>query len=293
MKVLQALILVLVSVWMPSLSLAGPVKAQAAQEKTKSASAINEVSLDRLNSTPDLMQSLPAASLPDGGLAYCGPVAVSNSLVWLSHKGYPKLGMLGGSDTPARQGRLARKLGDFMGCGTGTSPTCLLGGVSAFVLMNGYQFESLKYQGWESHPDMFSTGVKMPDPAFIKQGLQGPSGVWLMIGFYTYSKTRDEYAPFAQHWVTVVGYGQDRQGKKDPNILIIHDPAPRSGAAMSHDFVKLERLSHGTFAGTSGRNDLKASGWYRLGGDLKIKKGADCAILDGAVVLKMKPPNSQ
>jgi len=58
----------------------------------------NGVSVDRLDSTPDLMQSLPG-----NGLMYCSPVAVSNSMVCLSHHDYPKLA-LSGADTPASQG---------------------------------------------------------------------------------------------------------------------------------------------------------------------------------------------
>ena len=96
---------------------------------TKKVTGVPDVSVDRLNATPDLMQSLPAAALPGEGLSYCGPVAVSNSLVWLSHHGFPKLGMLGGADTPSRQGRLARKLGEHMGSVAGTSPGALMSGI--------------------------------------------------------------------------------------------------------------------------------------------------------------------
>lgn len=253
----------------------------------------NEVSADRMESTPDLMQSLPEAGLPGGGLTFCGPVAVSNSLVWLSHHGYPRLGLLGGADTPATQGRLARKLGDCMGTATGTTPTTLMNGLSMFVFTQGYRVDSLKYQGWEDHPYQFSTGVKIPNLNWIKAGLKGPSAVWLMIGWYNYYKNKDEYDTFDQHWVTLVGYGQDRQGRKDPDILIIHDPAPRSGPVKSHDYVKLERIGHGKFSSGSGRANPSAVGWYKMSGDLKIKKGANCGILDGAVVLRLKDPACQ
>ncbi|MBX9724083.1 MAG: hypothetical protein K2X81_21935, partial [Candidatus Obscuribacterales bacterium] len=56
--------------------------------KTQAALIINTVSVDRIITTPDLMQTLPAADLPYDGTAYCGPVAVSNSMVWLTHQGY-------------------------------------------------------------------------------------------------------------------------------------------------------------------------------------------------------------
>jgi hypothetical protein len=44
--------------------------------------------LIKVDTTPDLRQSLAAAHLPYGGDPYCGPVAVSNSLVWLSRNGF-------------------------------------------------------------------------------------------------------------------------------------------------------------------------------------------------------------
>jgi hypothetical protein len=57
---------------------------------------------DKIRDTPDLMQSLPAAALPEGGIAHCGPVAVSNSLVWLARHGYPQLAP-GATLAPANQ----------------------------------------------------------------------------------------------------------------------------------------------------------------------------------------------
>ncbi len=243
-----------------------------------------KTSTDKINAIPDLMQSAPAAALPLEGLTYCGPVAVSNSMVYLAHHGYPKLGLLGGSDTPERQGRLTRKLGSLMSAANGTSPRALTKGIASFVTSCDYTIQSLKYQGWEDTPEPYSTHILKPDINWIKAGFAENSAVWLMIGWYNYAAKKDEYASFAQHWVTLVGFGQDKTGKPDPNILIIHDPAPRSGAALSNDYVRLERISHGTLLD---RKDKQASGWYKMSGDLKLKQGADFGILDGAVVLKL------
>lgn len=259
--------------------------------KTQVAPTKNTVSVDRIITTPDLMQTLPAANLPYDGTAYCGPVAVSNSLVWLTHQGYPKLGLNDGADSPFTQGKLARVLGDKMSTGSGTFAFELLRGIDQFVVEQGYAVDYLKYQGYEFRDPKYDTGVKIPDLNWIKSGLKGPSGVWLSIGFYNYSPDKDEYVPFSEHWVTLVGFGQDKNGKEDPNILIIHDPAERSGAATSHDYVRLEKLQHGTFAAESPKPDKQAKGWYKMGGDLKIKKGSNCAILEGAVVLRMKKAN--
>lgn len=247
-------------------------------------------SLERLESTPDLMQSLPEAALPDDGQTYCGPVAVANSMVWLSYHGYPRLSMLGGADTPSTQGRLARKLGDYMGSGNGTNPTGFLKGLERYVKEHGYAIASLQYEGWEEHPTEYSRSVIKPDPDWIRTGLNDNSCAWLMIGWYQYRCKLDLYSPYDQHWVTLVGFGKNKYGKEDPNILVIHDPAPRSGRATSHDYVHLERINHGRFSINSGRKNLTANGWYKLTGDLKIKKGADCGIIDGAVIMRMEVP---
>ena len=98
----------------------------------------------------------------------------------------------------------------------------------------------------------------------------------------------DNYQRFAAHWVTVVGYGRDQDGNLNPDILIVHDPAPRSGPNLSHDYVTIERIANGTLERWKNGPKIDAAGFYKLGGGLKIKEGADFGILDGAVVLRMK-----
>jgi hypothetical protein len=169
--------------------------------------ALPSASTDKIGDTPDLMQSLPAAALPDRGIAHCGPVAVSNSLAWL-----------------ARQ--------------------------------------------------------------WIRNGLSGSAAVWLKIGWYR--QVAGEWRKFAGHWVTLVGYGVDERGRPAPDVFIVHDPAPRSGERLSNDHVKLLPLESGTLRSLSGRRTISSTGFFRLGGGLKIKDGADLGVLDAAVVLQMK-----
>jgi len=46
---------------------------------------------EKINSIPDMTQTDPAAKLPNGGRSHCGPVAVSNSLMWLAGNGFENL----------------------------------------------------------------------------------------------------------------------------------------------------------------------------------------------------------
>jgi len=77
-------------------------------------------------------------------------------------------------------------------------------------------------------------------------------------------------------------------GNKNPDILIVHDPAPRAGKKASHTYIKLQRLNSGQLVGTQDGLPRLAKGYYLLAGDMRINRRADFAILDGAVVLRMK-----
>lgn len=251
---------------------------------------------ERIEQTPDLMQSAPEAKLPGAGMTYCGPVAVSNSLIYLAEHGYPKLAPAHGSK--GTQGELARKLAQYMGTNTkrGTSVERLLNGVHRFVKDRGYAIDSLQYQGWEPHPASCSTGVKYPQVQFLENSLQGDTAVWLKIGWYKYSSRTGLYHLFEGHWVTLVGCESQENSSSvpakpaaDEDVLIIHDPAPRSGSQFSSERVRLEPITGGSFHTIDGHPAMPANGFFKLKGDLKIKPGADCGILDGVVVLKLKP----
>jgi hypothetical protein len=250
--------------------------------------AVPVAATDKLRDTPDLMQSLTAAALPDAGIAHCGPVSVSNSLVWLARHGYPRLAPAADL-TPATQGALARLLGEPRYMRTtykdGTSVDGVLNGLTAYLAEHSYEFAYLGYQGWDTSQSPYDTGVKIPDLQWIKAGLAGNAAVWLKIGWYR--QAAGEWRKFAGHWVTLVGYGVDERGQAAPEVLIVHDPAPRSGERLSNDYVKLTPLAAGTLRSLSGRRTLSSSGFFQLGGGLKIKDGADLGVLDGAVVLRM------
>ncbi|MBX9666097.1 MAG: hypothetical protein K2X93_00705 [Candidatus Obscuribacterales bacterium] len=243
--------------------------------------------VSRLDSTPDFLQSDPSANLPAGGLTACGPVAASNALIWLARNGYPNL--TEDYKSIAGQARLTEALSKQMKITItqGTSVTHLTNGLSDFLHSKGYKFKSIKYQGWEEHPTEFSTGVAKPSIEFIKRAFDSKSCILMMIGWYKHSKDSDHYRAFAQHWVTVVGYGKDKEGKLDPDMLIIHDSAPRSGATLSHDYVKVLPIEHGSFLKNRGRKTISAKGWYRLAGGLRVEESADCGIIDGIVVMSL------
>lgn len=239
-------------------------------------------SVSRVDETPDLMQSEPQAGLPFEGAPYCGPVAASDSLIYMSKHGYPRLTSASALDARA-QGQLSLRLSKLMKTTRlgGTTPDGLMVGLRKYIGERGYVVESLHYQGWE-HLDHGVALATLPQLAFVHKGLaDDKSAVWLKIGWYRYFPAQDKYVRFAGHWVAVVGTEGD--------ALIVHDPAPRSGSAASHDRVVPTEIVHGKIqTGYEGAKTMDAHGYHKLGGGLKIKQRADFGILDGVVVLRLK-----
>lgn len=67
----------------------------------------------------------------------------------------------------------------------------------------------------------------------------------LKVGWYRYFPNEDKYVRFGGHWVTVVGVARTPGGSSAEALWIVHDPAPRSGPATSHDLVQVSRIRHG------------------------------------------------
>ena len=247
---------------------------------------IPAVYMEKLD-TPDLLQTDPVAELPGGGVMYCAPVCVSNSFGWLAENGFG--GLVAGSDNDrGGQFETARVLGSraFMNtsASNGTAPADVIKGVVKYLDKSGYDYE-LHYQGWRACPGKYRCGRSRPSLDWIKKGLVGDSAVWLNLGWYRYNARKDEYRRQGGHWVTLVGYGIDAEGNENEDILIVHDPAARGGE--EEDFIELEQIEGGKAPGFF---FLKKSikGFYRVkNGDI-VRNSKETAILDGAVVLRMR-----
>ncbi len=247
-------------------------------------------STERLYNMPDLTQTDPSAHFPHGGVHYCAPCAISNALVWLAHNGYGKLLPATRYGAPA-QAKLAMLLASDKYMDTtlewGTSPAGVLEGLARYLADCGYLESKLSYQGWRKVPSRFHTGVKVPQLQWVESGMRGDSVVLLNVGWYRYSRKNNEYRRIGGHWVTLAGYGMDREGHEDPNVLIIHDPGSASGMQFSNDYVLMKKIKGGTIKSASGvRQD--AAGFFKMGGGMKVHCEADIAILDGAIRLEMK-----
>lgn len=251
--------------------------------------------VDRSASTPDFCQTDPAADFGGKGGVFCGPVAVANSLMYLAESGFPKVRPDASTDKEAQIAlvqRLAAR--EFMDAATrnGTSTPRLMAGVQRLVEQAGYQVVRLEQQGWRERTRQFPAQAEIPSLDWIREGLAADSGaVWLNVGWYKFNPETREYHRFAGHWVTLVGYGKDRDDADEPPVLLIHDPAPRTGMEPLTQRVRLAVIDEGILQRNLTADKVRrrdAAGFFEMKGEMKLKPGADAAILDTAVVLLVK-----
>lgn len=247
------------------------------------------VSLQRMSATPDLMQASAALGLPWGGMAHCGPVSAADSILWLAGSKFDRL-VQGDPRLPETSTKLVHCLSRYMHTSKlgGTDVAGFLRGLEDYVGDRGYKAK-LRYQGWEEHPARFSAG-KQTSIKFIKAGLQPNSAAWIKIGWYTFNPRTRKYSRFAGHWVAVVAAGVGRTGKASDSTVVIHDPAPRSGASTANEFCTVAPVLSGEVLTGYQKNAVQAAGFLKIGGELKIKERASCGLIDGAVVMENLGP---
>lgn len=244
---------------------------------------------EKVHLTPDLTQTDSSCDLPNGGGWHCGPTSASNAMMWLSKKGYPKLGKSGSKCEVVE----LLSTEEYMDTNElqGTGPNSMIGGLSAYIEDAGYSYSRLDYQGWRPLSSSYDKVRSKPSLSDLCSAVEDPGTIVVINnGWYTYDSSSKEYTRVGGHWVTLVGCGFNEYGEEDGSILIIHDPAPRAGKEFANEFVRVAPIPSGReLTGTySGLGDgISASGYYLMEGGMHIKSIADVAILDGAVILEM------
>ena len=251
--------------------------------------------LQKAATTPHFWQRDSRGGFENEGRDYCCPVAVSNSLAYLAHHGFPALLPEGGGVQP--QIDLINLLAspDYFGTDpeNGTPPGAVLTGVQKYVEKKGYSCARLEYEGWRKIGRNAPVAVKARHPGldWLERGISGPNGaVWLNIGWY--KQVGDgEWKRTGGHWVTLVGYGATQAGTAmDPLLLLISNPATSKGDLedVSGDVVHLRQVEEGTLD-TGKESTEDAAGMYQVSGPgLPISRNVDVAFLDAAIVLVIK-----
>jgi len=235
---------------------------------------------ERHREMPDFCQSDSRhGKLPRGGANYCGPAALSNTLMWLDENGFPEL-VKDDPDTGRKQFELIRLLGSEQYLGTdpvsGTSPGRLALGIERYARDAGYQVK-VETMNWRSKVRRVG---RVMNRDWVVKSLREGAQVLLNIGWCL--DRGDHYFRAGGHFVTVA----EVKGSLAEPVFLVHDPARRDGLekrTVECRFVPLPpdrqlRLKSGT--------SISTRGFYELRG-VRIKKGHDLAVIDGALVFRL------
>lgn len=244
----------------------------------------------KLGSMPDFYQADRAyGPLPRHGAAYCGPTAVSNALVWLDTNGFGKL-LPGACPGPQEQFQLIRILGSEAYMGTdpikGTGPAGIMRGIQRYCAEKGY-VARVEYAGWRTRRHRVSETPALP---WLLARTRGTSSLIINLGWYKRDAAGKSYTRIGGHYVTAVGY----ESRSRQHFIYVHDPAKRNHPKQRNSLARcpvrceLRPLPAGATLRTQKGRTLPAEGYPVLDG-LRIRRGADCAIIDGAVAFSLLP----
>jgi hypothetical protein len=246
------------------------------------AHALPDSFTEKADQISNICQSCFPEIIQWGGKPHCAPAAVSNSLVWLSHNGFETLQPFHSQDAQRDQARLVDLLGRTMETtqNGGTTPFKVLSGLKTYLDKQGVKYKRLAATGWRTVPAFAQLDSPKTTLSWIQEGTLEKNSVWILIGWSKYDPQKDNYKIYDGHWMTVVGYGKNRQGSTDPNILIIHDPAERS--ERKNYYATIAELKQGVI-----NDSIPAQGVLTISGDVIMKPGAQFGLIQGAYRLDM------
>lgn len=244
--------------------------------------AMPAYSTDKAEEIPNVCQSCFPKIIKWGGKPHCAPAAVSNSLFWLSKNGFPALQPFHSNDALLDHAKLVDLLGTKMDTteNAGTTPMKVLTGLKKYLDEKKISYKRMAATGWRDIPSFVLRDDPLTKIDWIKQGTLEKNSTWILIGWSKYDSKADHYKIYDGHWMTVVGFGKNRKGDIDPNIIIVHDPAER--AERKNYYATVTELKQGTI-----ENGIKAAGVLYLSGDVILKPGADFGLIQGAYRLEL------
>jgi len=244
----------------------------------------------RMDQFPDFAQTDPALDLPGGGKFYCVPVATANALVWYAkERGYSDLLPVTGLSLTDKVAAVARVLGEDRYMSTapkgGTSQAKFMQGLSSYISDAGYS-SKLTYRGRWPMPEKFGRiQIGAPDHESIQDQFSDGAAVFLSIGFYEEGDRPGELKRIGGHFVTVVGYGVDKNGKMDRDTVILHDPGDKADKGVEKRYLRLEPMRSGRFINWRG-DEIDAGDYLKIADGMDLRKGV-IGVIDAVMALDL------
>lgn len=242
--------------------------------------------VSKIKDMPDFCQGdTRYGKLPNLGVSHCGPVAVSNALMWLSQNGFSNIYK---SKYVGAQKQydmiLTISSSEYMKTQKkkGTQPKQIVSGLEKFVNNSGYGVE-IETMGWRSKSKRIG---KIPDINWMLNSVKNNSNLILNIGWYIYDNANNYYHRTNGHYVTVTGFDTDGDF---PNFYV-HDPANRDGLSKKTIVCTPKKLRRNAKLQLKSGKTISSEGFFELQG-LKVKKGNDLAIIDGAIAFTVFTDN--
>jgi hypothetical protein len=244
----------------------------------------------RLDRMPDFSQTDSRLGLPGGGSHYCVPVATANVLVWLAeHRGYKNLLPVQGLTTIEKVATVATRLGSDELMSTapkgGTNLQKFVNGLSAFIKQSGYR-PSIEAYGPFRYRNVSRSNVGAPDMNSIRSDFARGKGVWVSVNFFKETKRSGDLMLVGGHMTTMAGFGVDKNGNTDRDVIILHDPDDGHSANVQRRYLNTERVRNAFFVDRNGRQIAPLDDYLDVSSSFKMRKGYR-AIITNVFVLDM------
>jgi hypothetical protein len=105
----------------------------------------------------------------------------------------------------------------------GTTLEKVFTGLKKYLDEKKVTYKRMAATGWRDVPSFVIKDSTLTKLDWIKEGTLEKNSTWILIGWSKYDSKKDNYKIYDGHWMTVVGFGKNRKGEIDPNIIIVHD----------------------------------------------------------------------
>jgi len=244
----------------------------------------------RMDQFPDFSQTDPALGLPGGGAYYCVPVATANALVWYAkERGYTDLLPVKGTSLTEKVSMVARQLGESRYMSTapkgGTSPVKFMKGLATYISDAGYSSKITYHGRWQMPKEYGRIEVGAPDIYSIQNKFSSGSAVFLSIGYYKEGNRPGELKRIGGHFVTVVGFGVDKNGNVDRDMVVLHDPGDQASPDVKKRYLRLEKLQGNRFINSRG-DESDAREHLKITEGMALRRGI-VGVIDAVIALDL------